>query len=83
MLLAMSNERFCINAERKERFRTLLLESCSSAQGKSGWEDPVARRERKRTEGLMRKRLLESQKGSDPAESETSAMVDDINDTLY
>lgn len=91
MLLAMSNERFGINAERRERFRTLLLESCSSVQGqsemrkvksKSDWEDPVVRRERKRAEGLMRKRLLESQKVSDPVEPESGAMLDDINDLV-
>lgn len=72
MLIAISNERFSINTERKERFRSTLLEMCSPEQaargaktkGKSkppGWEDPEARRERKRTEGLMRKKLLESQ----------------------
>lgn len=72
MLIAISNERFSINAERKERFRSNLLEMCSPEQaargaktkGKSkppGWEDPEARRERKRAEGLMRKKLLESQ----------------------
>ncbi|KAJ5699079.1 hypothetical protein N7462_001084 [Penicillium macrosclerotiorum] len=70
LLIAMSDERFAINIERKERFRTMLLASCSAEQhqgstrGKqSGWEDPVARRERKRAEGLMRKKLLESSKG--------------------
>lgn len=72
MLIAISNERFSINAGRKERFRSTLLEMCSPEQvargaktkGKSkppGWEDPEARRERKRAEGLMRKKLLESQ----------------------
>lgn len=88
MLLAMSNERFGINAERRERFRASLLESCSSVQGqsatgkaksKSDWEDPVARRERKRAEGLRRKRFLESQRVSEPVETETGAMFDDIN----
>lgn len=71
MLVAISNERFSINAERKSRFRTNLLELCSPAQsgaskmkGKSrpsGWEDPETRRERKRAEGLMRQKLLEEQ----------------------
>ena len=72
MLIAISNERFSINAERKERFRSTLLEMCSPEQaargaktkGKPkppGWEDPEARRERQRAEGLMRKKLLESQ----------------------
>lgn len=89
MLLAMSNERFGINAERRERFHASLLESYTStrsqsrtgvAKGKSDWEDPAVRRERKRAEGLMRKRLLESQKVSNPTESEPSAMSDDIHD---
>ncbi|EAU32599.1 conserved hypothetical protein [Aspergillus terreus NIH2624] len=71
MLVAISNERFSINAERKSRFRTNLLELCSSVQSEasktkgksrpSGWEDPEKRRERKRAEGLMRKKLLEKQ----------------------
>lgn len=89
MLLAMSNERFGVNAERRERFRASLLESCSSVQGqsmlgkvkgKSDWEDPVARRDRKRAEGLLRKRHLESQKVSDSAKSESGAIFDDIHD---
>lgn len=72
MLVAISNERFSINTERKERFRLGLLELCSSGQtggskakGKPkppGWEDPEKRRERKRAEGLMRKKVLEDQK---------------------
>ncbi|KAK5807376.1 hypothetical protein VI817_001634 [Penicillium citrinum] len=66
MLIAMSNERFKVNSERRDRFRTTLLQACSGsgkAKGKpDGWEDPVARRERKRAEGLARKKLLESQK---------------------
>lgn len=71
MLVAISNERFSINTERKERFRLGLLEQCSpeqaggsKAKGKSkppGWEDPEKRRERKRAEGLMRKKHLEDQ----------------------
>ncbi|KKK23128.1 hypothetical protein P175DRAFT_0495258 [Aspergillus ochraceoroseus IBT 24754] len=71
MLVAISNERFSINMERKERFRTALLSSCfphsantAKAKGKTkppGWEDPEKRRERMRAEGLMRKRLLENQ----------------------
>jgi len=70
MLVAISNERFSINTERKERFRASLLESCSpeysrcsKTKGKSkppGWEDPDKRRERKRAEGLMKKKLLEN-----------------------
>ncbi|KAL2842219.1 methyltransferase TYW3-domain-containing protein [Aspergillus pseudoustus] len=71
LLVSMSNERFVTNKERKERFRTALLNACSSdqtagakAKGKSkppGWEDAETRRERKRAEGLAKKKLLEGQ----------------------
>ncbi|RAH42695.1 tRNA wybutosine-synthesizing 3 family protein [Aspergillus brunneoviolaceus CBS 621.78] len=65
MLIAISNERFVVNSERKERFRSSLVEMCSAdhapgakAKGKArpvGWEDPAARRERMRAEGLRKK----------------------------
>ncbi|KAL4936742.1 methyltransferase TYW3-domain-containing protein [Aspergillus oleicola] len=73
MLVNMSNERFSVNAERKERFRTAVLNSCSvdessndtttktKGKTKPGWEDPEKRKERKRAEGLARKKMLESQ----------------------
>jgi tRNA wybutosine-synthesizing protein 3 len=67
MLIAMSDERFKVNSERRERFRATLLEAWKG-KGKSrseDWEDPVARRERKRAEGLARKKLLESQRMQD------------------
>jgi tRNA wybutosine-synthesizing protein 3 len=79
MLVAISNERFSINAERKERFRTSLLNLCLREQPcgsrtrlkakPEGWEDPAARRERKRAEGLMRKKALEAQARSADHES--------------
>ena len=64
MLVMLANERFGVNAERRERFRGKLLElygrflrgSSGSASRKEGWEDPEVRRERKRAEGLLRKR---------------------------
>ncbi|RAL10999.1 tRNA wybutosine-synthesizing 3 family protein [Aspergillus homomorphus CBS 101889] len=69
MLVAISNERFVVNSERKERFRSSLLEIYSTdytqgakAKGKAkpaDWEDPAARRERMRAEGLRRKQQLE------------------------
>ncbi|RLL94038.1 hypothetical protein CFD26_102838 [Aspergillus turcosus] len=81
MLVAISNERFSINAERKERFRTSLLNLCSGEQSSGsrtrlkakpeGWEDPAARRERKRAEGLMRKKVLEAQ--AKTADNESTA----------
>ena len=71
MLVAISNERFAVNTERKDRFRLSLLELCSPEQSRGsktkekprppGWEDPETRRERKRAEGLMRKKILEGQ----------------------
>lgn len=66
MLVAMSNERFTINAERRERFRSTLLALCIQGKTKSkpDWEDPVERKERKRAEGLARKKLLGSQKAA-------------------
>ncbi|KAL5341483.1 methyltransferase TYW3-domain-containing protein [Aspergillus crustosus] len=71
MLVAMSNERYLVNSERKERFRTGLLSAHSESdstgnktKGRSkppGWEDSEARRERMRAEGLLRKKMHESQ----------------------
>ncbi|KAL4805830.1 methyltransferase TYW3-domain-containing protein [Aspergillus unguis] len=73
MLVTMSNERFSVNTERKERFKQAVLSACSVEDKQSdsgsksrkqirpGWEDPETRRERKRAEGLMRKNMLESQ----------------------
>lgn len=60
MLVAISNERFGVNTERKERFRTHLLGLCAKSQEKgrgkkAGWEDAEARRARKRAEGLKRR----------------------------
>ncbi|ODM21014.1 hypothetical protein SI65_04067 [Aspergillus cristatus] len=89
MLVAISNERFSVNTERKERFRKSLLELCSPEQvrgsktkGKSkppGWEDPEKRRERKRAEGLMRKKLLESQASAGDGNGDTEATkVDNV-----
>ena len=76
MLVALSNERFQTNGERKERFRTLLLELCSENHGKKGrgrekggnWEDAETRRERKRAEGLKKreeKAIMDNQRRVD------------------
>ncbi|KAK2760264.1 hypothetical protein FQN54_002332 [Arachnomyces sp. PD_36] len=65
MLVAVANERFKVNIERVARFRAKLMELCSpqAAPGKKeGWEDPDSRRERKRMEGLQRKKELEGTK---------------------
>ncbi|EAW08870.1 tRNA wybutosine-synthesizing 3 family protein [Aspergillus clavatus NRRL 1] len=81
MLIDISNERFIVNGERKERFRATLLNlyftdqlGTSKAKTKArpeGWEDPDQRRERKRAEGLMRKRLLADQEKNANNEKET------------
>ncbi|PLN78555.1 hypothetical protein BDW42DRAFT_202027 [Aspergillus taichungensis] len=88
MLIAISNERFAINNERKERFRASLSKaysvsgSCGSkSKGKAkppGWEDPEARRKRMREEGLMRKKLLESQVDAE-RNQETSQDGEDVS----
>ena len=77
MLVAMSNERFEVNTERKERFRSSMLDLCAAghprgaktkkgkAKGSADWEDPEKRKERKRAEGLLRKKQLEEQKKKD------------------
>lgn len=57
MLMDMSNERFEVNVDRKERFRAVLLDlyqGQKAKRSKSGWEDAEKRRERKRAEGLRR-----------------------------
>lgn len=60
ILIALANERFQVNSERIERFRRKLRELYQrflrgSSSKKEGWEDPEARRERKRAEGLLKK----------------------------
>ncbi|PYH97678.1 DUF207 domain protein [Aspergillus ellipticus CBS 707.79] len=82
MLVAISNERFSVNSERKERFRTNLLTLCSTsrahgtkAKGKAkppGWEDPETRRERMRAEGLLKKKLGENQTKEDSIDLDLS-----------
>ncbi|KAJ5101113.1 hypothetical protein N7456_007165 [Penicillium angulare] len=62
MLIAMSNERFEVNAERRERFRAGLLDAVRGKVKPEGWEDPVVRRERKKAEGLAKKRAMEERK---------------------
>lgn len=73
MLVALANERFVVNKERVERFRTKLLElyaaaSSPTAHTKSkkpqGWEDPQVRREKKRAEGLQREAEAARRKAS-------------------
>ena len=63
MLIAISNERFAVNADRKDRFWKALQDLSVNRGGQKqkskkkppGWEDPGKRRERKMAEGLLRK----------------------------
>ncbi|RWA12036.1 hypothetical protein EKO27_g3085 [Xylaria grammica] len=68
-LLRIANERFEENRKRIERFRTTILDASYPPKKRDGteWEDPQARRERKRAEGLRRKAELQGhpQKGGD------------------
>lgn len=67
-LMRISNERFEENTKRIERFRVLLKEAMNAVEkkkvGENGedWEDPQARKERKRAEGLRRARELKEAK---------------------
>ncbi|KAE8388041.1 methyltransferase TYW3-domain-containing protein [Aspergillus alliaceus] len=76
MLVAISNERFSVNTERKERFRENLLDLYSASQGAKskkktkppGWEDAQTRRERMRAEGLLRKQRLQDEAKNNEAQ---------------
>lgn len=88
MLVALANERFVANTERVERFRQRLLDltsttssssSTSTTAGKkkkkpSDWEDPQARRERMRAEGIRRK---EEEEAAQMRETSTAQDDDD------
>ncbi|PYH45384.1 tRNA wybutosine-synthesizing 3 family protein [Aspergillus saccharolyticus JOP 1030-1] len=95
MLVAISNERFVVNSERKERFRASLVEMCATihtsgagtkARGKAkpvGWEDPAARRERMRAEGLRKKEeQQQEQKSEQRVGEEEAATVSDFDYSL-
>lgn len=68
-LLRLANERFGENVRRKERFRCAfqdrLAAVAGAVEGRKGreWEDPVARRERKRAEGVARKMEVQGKLG--------------------
>ncbi|OAL73721.1 hypothetical protein A7D00_1749 [Trichophyton violaceum] len=78
LLVQISNERFAINTERMERFRAKLLHLVSR-QGLGNptmqWEDPIARRARKRAEGLERSKAA---KEAQRLENLTSVTEDDM-----
>lgn len=80
-LLEISNERFQVNSARITRFRELLVSMSTQAAPKRGedgeeWEDAQERRERKRTEGLRRREIINNAKDGpkeDPGVSEDIA----------
>ncbi|PGH13206.1 hypothetical protein AJ79_03763 [Helicocarpus griseus UAMH5409] len=79
-LLAAANERFKTNSERRERFWTKLQENCLGDVGSSrrvGWEDPEARRLRKREEGLRRSRAAMEAKAARGRADEIDDVMDD------
>ena len=65
ILVSIANERFTVNSERIARFRTAVLQQYAQhltgdkpTSSKPDWEDPEARKQRKREEGLARQRKL-------------------------
>ncbi|KAI0020646.1 methyltransferase TYW3-domain-containing protein [Xylariomycetidae sp. FL0641] len=74
-LLRISDERFVENQKRIARFQAAVLEATQAPRKKDGteWEDPQARRERKRAEGLKRKAELQNQ-GKDVDTADTLAL---------
>jgi tRNA wybutosine-synthesizing protein 3 len=81
-LVTIANDRFRINTERISRFRTALMElfqpqstGSNSADGKE-WEDADARRQRKREEGLARRRALQAEapEAQSPVRDEQTGM---------
>ncbi|KAF9738337.1 hypothetical protein PMIN06_009875 [Paraphaeosphaeria minitans] len=72
-LVHIANERFQINTERIARFRAAVLQQYQPQQTErsrgaiSEWEDPEARKARKRAEGLARQQALKIQTESNNA----------------
>ncbi|PCH00119.1 tRNA wybutosine-synthesizing protein [Penicillium occitanis (nom. inval.)] len=87
MLVALANERFEVNKERVERFRSRLLDLYKTApdaaprtahrKKPSDWEDPQARKARKRQEGLKRQAEKAQQKefNSNPEDTDVDMSV--------
>ena len=78
LLLELANERFAANEDRIERFRDGLV---IAKKDEVAWENADVRRERKRKEGLERKRNLEAERvveeygGSDPGEQDGAGIL--------
>ena len=84
-LVKLTDERFRVNAERKERFRQAFLQQVKSMRGKRPATDgqvyePVdVRRERKRREGLERRAgMHDSNRASDRQCERSDADDDDV-----
>ncbi|ODH49287.1 hypothetical protein GX48_04627 [Paracoccidioides brasiliensis] len=78
MLLAAANERFKINSDRRERFWAKLQELSLGHPGdvssrKAGWENPEARRLRKREEGLRRSKAASEERRALQSRGDTLA----------
>lgn len=82
LLVQIANERFAENRKRIDRFHTAFegaLQSPRPRQNPDGeeWEDPKARRQRKRAEGLRKQR---SQLAKESAPSEPMDQLDVTSD---
>jgi len=77
-LLRISNERFCENERRIQRFRDELKKVGygvdavkDKRKGDTGeWEDPNVRRERKKAEGIRKSKLAKKEDIGAPADAE-------------
>ena len=82
VLVQLANEKFKVNADRTQRFRSLLAEKYV-AKVDEEWEDATVRRARKRAEGLMRKAALEQQAQNDTRDKESVALHDVFETGLH
>lgn len=73
VLVQLANEKFKVNADRTQKFRSLLAEKYV-AKVDEEWEDAAVRRARKRAEGLRRKAALDQQARDDTKQEETVAL---------
>lgn len=83
-LLQVANERFEVNAERKQRFQEALMHAImgggkAGRESKEGWEPAEQRRERKRAEGLRKKAEMEQQRLASNDKCKDYEALDDAN----
>ncbi|CAK7201428.1 hypothetical protein SEUCBS139899_004132 [Sporothrix eucalyptigena] len=94
-LVRVADERFAVNRTRVERFRVALVEaiqkekesasgisSATSKKRNQGWEDPEARRARKKEEGLRRQAALKEQQTAQSAAEGTADLIGEGLDSL-